>query len=673
DSLSSEESEAVSSETTSANKKSAASDSAERLDDVVVSATGYEQNIAYAPASIYVITRETLENKSYNDLTDALKNVPGIFITGGNISRDVSIRGMDSTYTVFMIDGRPMSSVDEAHNHNGQRGGIAVNSLPPISMIERIEIVKGPASFLYGNEALGGVINIITKKAPSEWSGGVKAEYTKTLSDITQDGYQGSVNIAGPVIKDLLSLQAYGSALITDEQHCPYLDDTSSSRPCGQRASSPSPRFESRQTGVKALVLIDKANSAWAAYDYAKQWATEEGNVSTPTGNRMGRNALRYTASAGHDLKLDNFTLNTYIQNSVSKNLDISRSGTLNSGIGITYETLTLNTQGNYFFDTNILTVGGQYKKETLDDKAMNPTGNIVRRWSYSLFTEDEWSILDNLALTGGLRWTEDEGFGTHIDPRLYIVYGLTDDLVIKGGVSSAYKSVRLNRYSDDYNNVSSGATKALTRGNPDIKPETSLNYEASVAYTNREIGVGASLTAYHSDFKDRISSSVICASAGACEYKGVTYDQITTYENVDKAMVQGIETALNYKLPAIVSINAAYTYTDSEQKSGTNKGKGLNAIAKHMFNANVDFEITERFNIWAQYNYNGKSIETSSTSSSTNKSYALTDIGAVIRLKDNLKLLAGVYNVANKEITVLTHGKFLDGRRLTVGINADF
>jgi outer membrane receptor for ferrienterochelin and colicins len=52
-------------------------------------------------------------------------------------------------------------------------------------MIERIEVVKGPASFLYGGEALGGAINIIAKKAPSEWSGSVKAEYTKTLSDVT--------------------------------------------------------------------------------------------------------------------------------------------------------------------------------------------------------------------------------------------------------------------------------------------------------------------------------------------------------------------------------------------------------------------------------------------------------------------------------------------------------
>ncbi|MDR2033739.1 MAG: TonB-dependent receptor, partial [Helicobacteraceae bacterium] len=663
-STSSEESEAVSSETANADKKSASS-AAEKLDDIVVTATGYEHNVADAPASVFVITREELEKKSYNDLTDALKNVPGIFVTGGNISRDVLIRGMSAEYTVFLIDGRPMSGVEEAHDHNGQKGGIAVNSLPPISMIERIEIVKVPASFLYGGEALGGVINIITKKVPTKWSGSAKGEYTKTLSDITQDSYIGSLNIAGPVIDNLLSLQAYGSASVMDEQHCPYLDSTAS-RPCGQRASSPSPHFETRQTGAKAIVLINEANSVWAAYDYAKQWGTEEGNVSTPSGNRMGRDALRYTASAGYDLKLDDLTINTYIQNSVSKNLAISRSGVANSKKGITHETLTLNTQGNYFFDTNILSAGAQYVKETLEDNAMNPTGNLIRRWSYALFAEDEWNVLDNLSLTGGVRWTEDEGFGTHFDPRAYIVYSPIDDLVIKGGISSAYKRVRLNRYSDDYNSVSSGLTATLTRGNPDLKPETSLNYEASVAYKNKEIGLGASVTAYRSSFKDRISSATICNSVGGCVYKGVTYDQIVTYENVNKAIVQGIETSLNYKAPEIFSLNAAYTYTDSEQKSGDNKGRALNAIAKHMFNVGADFEITKKFSLWTQYGYVGKSLETTATSSSTNRSYAIVDAGTVIRLTDGMKLLAGVYNVANKEITVLTHGKFIDGRRLT-------
>ncbi|MDR1460073.1 MAG: TonB-dependent receptor plug domain-containing protein [Campylobacteraceae bacterium] len=167
----------------------AADDNATKLDTIkVVSATGYEQNIADAPASMFVITKEELENKSFNDLTEVLKNVPGVYIEGGSVFKDISIRGMSSSYTLYLIDGKPMSG-NEAHSPNGMSGGIATNSLPPASMIERIEIVRGPMSSLYGSEAMGGVINIITKKTPQEWSGSFKGEYTKSVNDISEDGY----------------------------------------------------------------------------------------------------------------------------------------------------------------------------------------------------------------------------------------------------------------------------------------------------------------------------------------------------------------------------------------------------------------------------------------------------------------------------------------------------
>lgn len=149
------------------------------MDEIkIVSAAGYEQNIVDAPASVYVITKEELGKKSFNDLTEILKNVPGVYVTGGSAYKDISIRGMGSEYTLYLIDGKPMNG-NEAYNLNSNQVGIAANSLPPVSMIERIEVIKGPMSSLYGSEALGGIINIITKKVPNEWSGNIKTEYTK--------------------------------------------------------------------------------------------------------------------------------------------------------------------------------------------------------------------------------------------------------------------------------------------------------------------------------------------------------------------------------------------------------------------------------------------------------------------------------------------------------------
>src|SRR5690606_2194552 len=87
-----------------------AQDAIELQPTTVVSAAGYEQNIAHAPASISVITREQLEKQSYTDIVDAMKSIPGVYVTGGCNMQDFSIRGMSYSYTLYLVDGRPVTS-----------------------------------------------------------------------------------------------------------------------------------------------------------------------------------------------------------------------------------------------------------------------------------------------------------------------------------------------------------------------------------------------------------------------------------------------------------------------------------------------------------------------------------------------------------------------------------
>lgn len=119
-----------------------------RLHEVVVTAAGREQQVKDAPASITVITRETLEQSPYRQITDALLDVPGVTITPGEgNSRDISIRGLGSAYTLILVDGKRMNSRESRTNGgNIGEGGL----LPQAEMIERIEIVRGPMSSLYG-------------------------------------------------------------------------------------------------------------------------------------------------------------------------------------------------------------------------------------------------------------------------------------------------------------------------------------------------------------------------------------------------------------------------------------------------------------------------------------------------------------------------------------------
>ena len=185
---------------------------------VVTSAGGYEQNIADAAATISVISKEELEKKSYSDVTDALKNVPGVFVQGGGTNQTISIRGMGSAYTLFLIDGKPMNDGSLLTTNGGVQGA-SVNFLPPIEAIERIEVIRGPSSSLYGSDAMGGVINIITKKHQDELTGSIRTEYIKAgqSNDVNNDATNTSLYVNAPLIDKFLSLQVTAGLQSIDE------------------------------------------------------------------------------------------------------------------------------------------------------------------------------------------------------------------------------------------------------------------------------------------------------------------------------------------------------------------------------------------------------------------------------------------------------------------------
>ena len=189
-----------------------------QLEKIVVTDSGYGQKIEYAPASISVITAEDLEKRSYSDITDALKNVPGVFVSGGGSNQTISIRGMGADYTLFLIDGKPMND-GKLLTTNGGVHGANVNFLPPVEAIERIEVIRGPSSSLYGSDAMGGVINIITKKHQDKLTASIRTEYIKAdkSNEVNNDATNTSLYLNAPLIKDLLSLQLNAGLQTTEE------------------------------------------------------------------------------------------------------------------------------------------------------------------------------------------------------------------------------------------------------------------------------------------------------------------------------------------------------------------------------------------------------------------------------------------------------------------------
>lgn len=180
------------------------------LPDVVVTAAGFEQSIEDAPASITVIPGEELRKRQFRDLTDALRDVEGVVVNGNSNEQDISIRGMAGDYTLILVDGKRQGMRDARVNGNK---GYEQSFIPPADAIERIEVVRGPMSSLYGSDAIGGVINIITRRVPERWGGSIGADYTLQQDSDFGNAGQAQFSIGGPIKEGLLGMQLWGRQL----------------------------------------------------------------------------------------------------------------------------------------------------------------------------------------------------------------------------------------------------------------------------------------------------------------------------------------------------------------------------------------------------------------------------------------------------------------------------
>lgn len=643
---------------------------------VVTTAGGFEQNIADAPASISVITGEELQKKSYTDVIDAVKNMPGVSVQGGGNNKEITIRGMGASYTKYLVNGRPVSA-GRTVNGNGTDGGKIGAYLPPIDMIERIEVVRGPMSSLYGSDAMGGVINIITKKASSsDWHGSISPEYTKSDNDYANDSYGVGFYATGPLIKDKLSLSLDGNFQGNDESD--YVGGE------GQKSGSSESEKKVRKFGTELVWSVDENNDIGLRYDFSGQQYTTTLGKSVGTAAEASTNENEkemYTLT--HKANYDTFILDSYFQDEKTKKVYSGAVADRKEE-----DLKVFNTQGTFFLGDHTLTVGGQYQQEEITDTTnglASVTGvTSLERWLFALYAENEWNITDAFALTVGARFNKDQYFGGEITPRIYGVYHLTDALTLKGGVSTGYKQPTISQISEGFGSRT-GKGSGVIIGNPNLSPEKSTSYELGFNFSDPALGLSTSLMVFKSDFKDKIVEDRLCETPGTtnsspvedwkCEANGKPYRFVSQMMNVSDAEMKGVEFTLDYDLMDNLSASTSYTYTKSEQKSGEFAGQPLNKMPKHMLNVGLDYDISDRWNTWMDYNYRGKTSDyLSRTSMSTGTpAYGTFDAGAVYKASEKLSLTAGVYNLANKEITNSEYDIVLDGRRYTVGMNIKF
>lgn len=614
------------------------------LDTVVVTAAGFEQNIADAPATISVIPREVLEKGAYRDLTDALRDVPGVIITpADNNTSDISLRGMSANYTLILVDGKRMSTRETQTNGST---GTDQSWVPPLQAIERIEVVRGPMSSLYGSDAIGGVINIITRKVPDAWGGSARLDATLQQHSRSGNSYQGNFYLAGPLKQEVLGVSLYGIYSYRGEDDIEY----------GYR------RYGNRALAAKvSLTPTRNHDIVFEAGASRQKYMSTVGKTEPLDGTSAESTYKRQHYSLSHTGRWGFAMSDSYVQREETRN--IARDMTITNTVANSSWTMPL-------FERHILTLGAFFNREALKDSTTNRISDrsTADRSRYALFAEDEWQLTDSFALTGGIRMDHDDNSGTHWSPRLYGVWHLTDAWTLKGGVSTGFRAPSLRQTLPDWGATSRGGNMY---GNPDLKPEKSLSKEIGLVY-NGSNGVNGSITVFDNEFTDKITR-VACPECGPPNSFGRLP---TTYVNVDDAVTRGLELAFSAPLARTLSLTSSYTYTYSKQKSGDYAGHPLNQLPKHLFNVGLNWKPIAKAEAWLKVTYRGKESDPTqgpSASSMVAPSSTFLDVGASYNVTRSTRLYAGVYNVFDKDVFYEDFGYVADGRRYWVGINTSF
>ncbi len=646
------------------------------LDTVIVtSASSIATSIQDAPASITVIDQSDIRAKGARDIKDVLRTVPGLNLTRGNDGNSqVSFRGLSSSRTLTLIDGKRVSTRNTFARHYG--GDLQI---VPLDAIERIEVVRGPMSTLYGSDAMGGVINIITKKATETWSGSLTTDFAFADENSTADSRAISGYISGPLGNNL-SLSAWGKLGETDAPDAPYAYSEG-------RDGSLSPLFASNGMRTKTL----GTRLTWATQE-GMEWGAEVqgsvdnylGNVGEPDSRKVSRTSYGLT----NELQLGQGHLSSYLRHETSGNESWNATtGTWDDPID--YDTTTLEsrytsqtTLGGRQFD---YTIGGLVAHEKLSDPQTSAElieGSVD---TAAIYAEGRWQATDMLSLTTGLRVDHHERFGTHVTPRIYANYDFGNGLMLKGGYSQAFVAPDLRNLNPNYEMGSRGngckpyQGPCTIVGNPDLKPETSDNYEIGLNYQGERSSW--EVTAFYNDVQDMISARRIRPATP-------TESALFQRDNFDYGKTAGIEFGLDYQINDDLTWTTSGTYiAKSEFKYGDfDTAYPMATTPKWNITTGLGWQANDKLNLSGEVTYVGKQAgyvvedglvvggdeQASVPAGQNSKAYYLVNVAAAYDLNDMATLNVGIDNLFNGQPESDVSYRE-NGRLFTLGITTRF
>ncbi|WP_337555202.1 TonB-dependent receptor [Phascolarctobacterium succinatutens] len=574
---------------------------------MVVTASRVPTQKVDTPADISVITKEEIADQNYASASDALRAIPGVNVLGSGAKG--SSMGQDKI--LLNGDERVLVLVDGRRMNLGSSGNSSADWLPPVNAIERIEVLKGGGSALYGTDAVGGVINVIMKKgsdignhvtvkaAGGSWNA---EQYAISASGSNDSGLGLIVSATKERRGEYKFKNANGKSQMMKNSG---YDDTGVIVKLDQKVG------EDNRIGVNFEHINAEGGSP---FGYSK-WGT------TDSHKRISNNvALRYDWNESSDEK-------GYVQ--VYKNYQHAhfRSPSVSNQSNFTDSTVGFEAQQNFkFSETDAFTAGLEYYKTTVDNNALYTGKRDIN--NKAIFAENRWEFAPTWQLNTGLRYDHHSRYGSEVTPKV----ALNKKFDENSNVYLSWGRVFNAPTTDDlfWHQVDSSQWGTFyTYGDPNLKPEKGYVWTFG---GNTKLNEKTSLSA--NVFYSKITDAI--------DWDYTSVPNYTLAVNVNKEKRRGLELSLNHDFDDNLSAYASYTYVQVKQDKGKGFTKDL-TTKPNIYRAGLKYKNAD----WL-FTLNANAVTGQSEKNFVDSSYFTLDLGAQYKINDNAKLFINGYNLTN-------------------------
>jgi ferric enterobactin receptor len=672
-----------------------ATGSASVNDEDTMVVTAAEQNLQ-APGVSTITADEIKKRPPARDVSEIIRTMPGVNLTGNSTSgqrgnnRQIDIRGMGPENTLILVDGKPVTSRNSVRlGWRGERDTRGDSNWVPPEMIDRIEVIRGPAAVRYGNGAAGGVVNIITKRSDKEWHGSWNTYFNAPEHKDEGSTKRTNFSLTGPMGDDV-SFRLWGN-LDKTQADARLINEGHQSERTGIYADTvPAGREGVENKAINGQLRWEFAPMQSLEFEagYSRQgnlYAGDTQNTNTndlvkekygSETNRLYRQTYSVTWTGAWD---NGVSTNTWAQYERTRNsrMDEGLAGgtegifASDDFVNIDLSDIMLHSEVNIPFDylfNQTLTLGTEWNQQKMKDNASN-TQNLAgggvdgisdnrspytQAQIFSLFAEDNIELTDSTMLTPALRFDHHSIVGNNWSPSLNLTQGLTDSLTLKMGIGRAYKAPSLYQTNPNYLLYSKGqgcfasGTPCYLQGNSGLKAETSINKEIGLEF--KRDGWQAGVTWFRNDYRNKIEAGY------SPEYTNSAGTNIYKWENVPKAVVEGLEGTLN--IPVSDTVTWSNNLTWMLQSKNKETGDRLSIIPEYTLNSTLSWQVREDLSLQStftwygsqtpkKYNYKGEHV--SGSESDKVSPYSIMGLSATWDATKNVSLTAGVDNLFDK------------------------